>query len=135
MKKILLVIAASSLLFAVFSCGSSSGAATDSKTQAVVEEEEKSEEDTEVSYKDGNDGRSAMKTYKGIILDKRSDEGCEYIIQAEVNGVEQILVPLHLKEEFRVDGLKVSFSYSMSRRPTKCFIGATIILGSMEFAR
>lgn len=127
-----MILAASSSLLAVSSCYTSQEATT---TPVVTGETMQIDgaEEKPVEYEDGGDGRTSVNpTYNGIIRDKSSTEGCEFVIEAKIDGKEMLLVPVHLRDEFKVDGKKVTFNYSMSRRPSKCTLGTPIILGTIK---
>ena len=135
MRKVFLLLTASSFLLAVSSCGNSGAAASGSSNERTEKEETKDEQREEVSHREGEDGRTAQKNYQGVVYDRTSTEGCDFIIISEIDGIEQTFVPHDLKPEFRKDKLDVEFSYVMSRRPTKCTLGTPIILGSIKVIR
>lgn len=120
-------------MLAVFSCGNAQEATAGAGVNQTDESEETEEE--EVTYREGEDGRVSQKTFRGVVYNRTSTEGCSYVIIAEIDGFEQTFVPLDLKSEFKKDKLDVEFSYVMSRRPSECTLGTPIIIGSIESIR
>ncbi|MBI3133548.1 MAG: hypothetical protein HYZ14_02625 [Bacteroidetes bacterium] len=59
--------------------------------------------------------------YTGIVRDMSQHEGCGFMIELDAgNGEKLLLEPLMLDEKYRVDGKKIEFSYTDSRRPSQC---------------
>ena len=57
-----------------------------------------------------------------------SGEGCPFYITAKVDGQLMKLYPFNLEDSFKIDGLKIKFSYNLSRamQPENCQVDKVI---------
>ena len=69
--------------------------------------------------------------WDGIIVDKTNVEGCTFLIKTDLGNGDELLEPVHLQEEYRKDGLKVNFTFTYSKRPSKCGVATPILLGTI----
>lgn len=57
----------------------------------------------------------------GTVKDFSKTDGCGFVIELnDPNSSLRILEPFELDKKFQVDGLKIKFSFTPSRRPTVC---------------
>ena len=57
---------------------------------------------------------------EGVVADRANDNGCQFIIQVNINGTNVDLEPGELDDQFKVDGKKVQLKYSLSKRQSLC---------------
>lgn len=91
--------------------------------------EEIAEETTEEINKVVEDNSTIA--HDGIIVDKSKDEGCTFLIETDLGNGTELLEPVHLQEEYKKDGLKVNFTFTYSKRPSKCGVATPILLGTI----
>ena len=66
--------------------------------------------------------------FEAIVLDKSSQEGCGFVLQkTNKDGTIQLLEPLTLDDNFKVDGLSVEVRYTLSRRQSLCSLSSVPI--------
>lgn len=70
----------------------------------------------------------------GTVKDFSKTDGCGFVIELnDPNSSLRILEPFTLDEKFQVDGLKIKFSFTPSRRPRICPSASTpITINSIE---
>jgi hypothetical protein len=61
-----------------------------------------------------------------------TDGGCGIYIDAKDNGTSKRLYPIDLPEQFKKEGLKIEFSYSLSRapQPEGCLVDHVVVITS-----
>jgi hypothetical protein len=71
---------------------------------------------------DTNDGSVGLVLfYKGVIKDMSQKEGCGFMIVIQsANNEDIFLEPDQLDDAYKVDGKIIEFTFTDSRRPTKC---------------
>ncbi len=69
--------------------------------------------------------------YRGIIVES---EGCGYIIQATIDGVDVALYAVNLSEEFKKANTKVQFDFIDSRAmlPENCTVSKVVVTENMS---
>jgi hypothetical protein len=99
---------------AFISCHNSKEVQTE--TTATVETEKDS-----VSTNDGSVG--IVMFYSGVIKDMSANDGCGFMIVVPgANGQDILLEPDQLDEAYKIDGKAIEFTYTDSRRQTKCTV-------------
>lgn len=69
----------------------------------------------------------------GIIVQQTETKPeCEFLIEVVLDNQKQQLVPLHIPEEHKIDGKKIRFYYSMSRRQSSCGNAIPIVIEKIE---
>jgi len=64
----------------------------------------------------------------GTVKDFSKTEGCGFVIELnDANSSLRILEPFELDKQFQVDGLKIKFNFTPSRRPSVCTAPSTPI--------
>ena len=64
----------------------------------------------------------------GTVKDFSKTEGCGFVIELnDPNSSLRILEPFELDKQFQVDGLKIKFNFTPSRRPSVCTTPSTTI--------
>lgn len=87
------------------------------------------------ALEEGNLSRPDFKLgFEGVITNDYRDQGCAFLFEFEDDqGVKQIVRPMELTEEFKVDGLKVQLSFRMSRAMNGlCDLAHPVIVESIE---
>ena len=125
MRKFFLAFIAGALLV---SCGTAKDVSD--ATEEVVDETTETVEETTEDVNEVIEDNSNI-TYDGIIKDKSTTEGCTFLIETDLGEGTVLLEPVHLQEEYKQDGLKVNFTFTYSKRPSKCGIATPILLGTI----
>ncbi len=70
----------------------------------------------------------AVQIVKGTVY--ISKEGCPVFITAKIDGVLVKMYPVNLEEQFKIDGLKIKFSFNLSRamQPENCEVDKVVSL-------
>jgi hypothetical protein len=57
-----------------------------------------------------------------------SQEGCPVFITAKIDGALVKMYPVNLEEQFKIDGLKIKFSFNLSRamQPENCKVDKVV---------
>lgn len=109
-------------LFFLTGCGTTQDTAGD----------DSSDNDRIISREDDEKAVSENLKIKGIIRDESIKDGCGFLIEVNMMGNKTYYQPHLLGEEFKEDGLEVSFTYTRSRRQSTCEMAVPIILDSIE---
>jgi len=74
----------------------------------------------------GADSLETIQMIKGIV--HLNNEGCPCFIEAIENGKTIKMYPVNLEESFKVEGLKIKFSYNLSRamQPENCNVDRVV---------
>lgn len=92
-----------------------------SAEHAQNNKDNKNNSDTSIVTNTGDGSISIQLNYTGIVKDMSMNEGCGWMIELDLgNNQKQLLEPLSLDERFQVDGKEIRFTYTDSRRPSKC---------------
>jgi hypothetical protein len=69
---------------------------------------------------------------EGVVRVSSNDSDCPLVI--ELVSDSRVFYPLGLDEKYKIDGLKIKFTYSLSRAPLpeKCYGKVAVILDSIE---
>jgi hypothetical protein len=70
----------------------------------------------------------AVQIVKGTVY--ISEEGCPVFITAKIDGALVKMYPVNLEEQFKIDGLKIKFSFNLSRamQPENCKVDKVVSL-------
>lgn len=97
---------------AFISCHNSKEAQTGTTTTVETEKDS-------VNTNDGSVG--IVLYYTGVIKDMSKTDGCGFMIVIKsANDEDLILEPDQLDDAYKVDGKTIEFTYTASRRQTKC---------------
>lgn len=61
----------------------------------------------------------------GTVLDKSKIDGCSYVISINDSTNYE---PINLEKTYQKDGLKIMFTYKLSRAMTACMMGQPIVI-------
>lgn len=72
-----------------------------------------------------------IQLFKGIV--HLSEEGCPFYISTEIDGKSMKFYPINLEESFKVEGLKIKFSYNLSRamQPENCQVDKVVSVSNV----
>ena len=68
----------------------------------------------------------AVQIVKGTVY--VSQEGCPVFITAKIDGALVKMYPVNLEEQYKIDGLKIKFSFNLSRamQPENCKVDKVV---------
>ncbi len=68
----------------------------------------------------------------GTISNELAEDGCDWIISVDDPEGKRKFQPLNLDTKFMSNGMKVQFTYTLSRAPSKCPGVQPVVIESME---
>ncbi len=74
---------------------------------------------------------SPKKRCSGVV---HLESNCGVIISAQVDGLELKLYPVNLSDDFKKEGIKISFEFSPSRamQPEKCLVDRVVSMETVQ---